>query len=262
VTTENREIRYLKIGTLNVEIHPTRKAAGAAAANAIAQALKQASHKAMNIGVIFAAAASQLDTLRELIAIKELPWDQVQGFHLDEYIGIDADHPASFRRFLRENLTQRVKMKEFFEMEGIADDPERVCRDYAKRLQSANPELCLLGIGENGHLAFNDPPEANFTDPLNMKVVHLDPLCRQQQVAEGWFASLEKVPERALTLTIPTVLRVPKLIASVPGIRKAKIMRATLEMPISTKCPSTILRTHPDATVYLDGESASELEGV
>jgi len=262
MTTDDREVRHLKIGTLNVEIHPTRKAAGAAAAKAIAQALKQASHKGADIGVIFAAAASQLDTLRELIAINELPWDQVQGFHLDEYIGIDADHPASFRRFLRENLTQRVKMKEFFEMDGMADDPVRVCRDYAHRLQSANPQLCLLGIGENGHLAFNDPPEANFTDPLDMKVVHLDPLCRQQQVAEGWFKNLSEVPERALTLTVPTVLRVPKLIASVPGIRKAEIMRATLETPISTNCPSTILRTHPDATVYLDKESASELEGV
>jgi glucosamine-6-phosphate deaminase len=136
-----------------------------------------------------------------------------------------------------------------------------VRRNYVQELRAADPQLCLLGIGENGHLAFNDPPEANFEDPDAMKVVTLDAACRQQQLAEGWFERLEDVPERALTLTIPTLLKVPKLILSVPGRRKAQSVRRTLEEEISTACPATILRAHPDVTIYLDEESASELNG-
>jgi glucosamine-6-phosphate deaminase len=150
----------------------------------------------------------------------------------------------------------------FFEVDGTASDPERACQTYADTLRSANPQLCLLGIGENGHLAFNDPPVADFNDPLDMKIVELDDVCRQQQAAEGWFKSFQDVPSHAMTLTIPTLFRVPKLILSVPGPRKAKIIRRTLEEPISTACPATILRTHPDATIYLDRESAAELEGL
>jgi glucosamine-6-phosphate deaminase len=153
-------------------------------------------------------------------------------------------------------------MKEFLEVDGTAPDLKQVCRDYAGALRSADPQLCLLGIGENGHLAFNDPDEAKFNDPLDMKIVHLDMACREQQAAEGWFKSFQEVPERALTLTIPALFRVPKLIVSVPGSRKARIMRRTLQEPISTDCPSTILRTHPNATVYLDEESAAELNGM
>jgi glucosamine-6-phosphate deaminase len=151
-------------------------------------------------------------------------------------------------------------MKEFFEIDGTAPNPEQTCRDYAAKLQSVNPQLCLLGIGENGHLAFNDPGEADFNDPLDMKIVHLDTACRKQQTAEGWFANFEDVPERAITLTIPTLFRVPRLILSVPGSRKAAIIRRTLVDPISTDCPATLLRTHPNATLYLDPESAAELE--
>lgn len=262
MTTATSEIRRLKVGTLKLEIHPSSQAAAEAAAEAAAQALRELGQRETTFGVIFATGASQIATLRALTEIEHLPWDQVEGFHLDEYIAMPADHPASFRRYLRENLTRRVQMKEFFEIDGTASDIEQVCRDYTSKLRSINPQLCLLGIGENGHLAFNDPAEANFTDPLDMKVVHLDTLCRQQQAGEGWFNSFEDVPESALTLTMPTLFRVPKLIASVPGSRKAKIMRLTLEAPISTDCPATILRTHPDATVYLDMESAAELDGI
>ena len=212
------------------------------------------------VAVIFATGASQLDTLDALTAMPDLPWSQVTGFHMDEYVGISQDHPASFRRYLRERLTQKVQMKEFFEIDGNATDPEKYAQQYAQRLRAAAPQLCLLGIGENGHLAFNDPEVADFSDPLDAKVVHLDALCRQQQVAEGWFAEVAEVPASAITLTIPTLLRVPKLIASVPGMRKAAIVRRALEDPLSTACPATILRTHPDATLYLDPESAHELE--
>jgi glucosamine-6-phosphate deaminase len=203
-----------------------------------------------------------LSPLESLTSIDNLPWDRVRGFHMDEYIGISPDHPASFRRYLREKLTHKVKMKEFFEVDGSPQNPEQTSREYAAQLRSADPQLCLLGIGENGHLAFNDPPVADFNDPLDVKIVRLDAVCRQQQAAEGWFESVEEVPEEAITLTIPALFRVPKLIVSVPGKRKAKIVRRTLEEPISTECPATLLRTHPDVTVYLDADSASELDGV
>lgn len=260
MVTQNMEIQRFKVGTLKVEIHSNRQASAEAAARTAADTLRRLDRLRESIGVIFATGASQLDTLHALIATHDLPWKKVQGFHLDDYVGIAADHPASFRRYLRENLTQRVAMKEFSEIDGTAPDLQKVCLDYAEKLRAGDPQLCLLGIGENGHLAFNDPDEANFADPLDVKVVHLDTACRQQQAAEGWFESYEDVPQRAITLTIPTLFRVPRLVLSVPGSRKAKIIRQTFEEPISTKCPSTILRTHPDATLYLDLESAAELD--
>jgi glucosamine-6-phosphate deaminase len=247
---------------MKLEIYQDKKAAGEAAARSAAEVLKQLDHAQQEIGVIFATGASQLEMLHALTSMPGLPWKKVHGFHLDEYVGIAENHPASFRRYLRENLTVRVLMAEFLEIDGSASDPDRVRRDYVQKLREANPHLCLLGIGENGHLAFNDPPEANFHDPDAMKVVTLDAACRQQQLAEGWFERFEDVPKRALTLTIPTLLKVPKLIVSVPGRRKAQSVRRTLEEPISTACPATILRTHPDVTLYLDSESASELNGL
>jgi glucosamine-6-phosphate deaminase len=256
MATPKPEKRF-QVGTLKIEIHPDRIAAGEAAARAAAESLRELA-RAGDFAVIFATGASQLATLQALTSIPNLPWNRVAGFHMDEYIGIPPDHPASFRRYLRENLTERAPLREFHGIDGEAD-PESVCREYAAKLREYAPKLCLLGIGENGHLAFNDPGEANFEDPLDMRVVRLDRTCREQQVAEGWFPSFEAVPDRALTLTIPTLFRVPKLIASVPGGRKARIVRRTLEEPISTACPATILRTHPDTTVYLDEESGEEL---
>jgi glucosamine-6-phosphate deaminase len=153
-------------------------------------------------------------------------------------------------------------MKEFFEIDGSARDSEETGREYGEKLRLAIPQLCLLGVGENGHLAFNDPSVADFEDPLDVKTGCLDSICRRQQVTEGWFATIEQVPESAITLTIPTLLRVPKLIASVPGSRKTKIVKRSLEEPMSTEYPATILRTHPDVTMYLDLESARELHEV
>jgi glucosamine-6-phosphate deaminase len=254
--------KHYQIGTLKVEVHPSSQAAGAAAAHAAGKALIELADARNEVGVIFATGASQFATLNELTRIPDLPWGQVLGFHMDEYVDIAASHPASFRRYLRERLTSKVRMKEFFEIDGSATDPERTSNDYAARLHSANPQLCFLGIGENGHLAFNDPPVADFADLLDAKIVRLDAACREQQMAEGWFDSVDQVPEHAITLTIPALFRVPTLIVSVPGSRKARIVRRAFEEPISISCPATILRTHPNATVYLDTESASELDGV
>ncbi len=256
------DVEHLQVGTLKVEIHATREAAGAAAAQAAAATLRELGKNGKSIGVIFATGASQFDTLDSLTSIKDLPWNKVRGFHLDEYAGISADHPASFRKYLRERLTAKVPLREFHEIDGSNPDPEQVCRAYAQKLREGAPVLCLLGIGENGHLAFNDPGIANFNDPLDVKMVCLDSVSRQQQVAEGWFPSFEEAAERAISVTIPALFRVPKLIVSVPGKRKAQIIRRTLVEDISTSNPSTILRTHPDVTVYLDQDSAAELDGL
>jgi glucosamine-6-phosphate deaminase len=260
--TGNNRVTYLTAGNLKLEIHPDRKSAGAAAARAVSDELLRLDKLGKDIGVIFATGASQFDTLELLTSTPGLPWNHVLGFHLDEYVGLPEDHPGSFRNYLRERLTGRVAMREFLEMNGTADDLDAVCREYIKAMQLADPQLCLLGIGENGHIAFNDPAEADFNDPLPMKIVELDQVCRQQQAAEGWFPSWQEAPERALTLTIPTVFRIPKLIASVPGPRKAQVIRRTLQDPISTDCPSTLLRTHPDVTIYLDTDSAAELNSI
>ena len=261
MTPVGEKVRRFRVENLSVEVHPDGKSLGAAAALAAACAMKQLGASLESFGVIFATGVSQQDTLEALTRMDGIPWDRVRGFHLDEYVGLPTEHVASFRRYLRENLTSKVDLRSFQEVDGTANDPDQVCRIYAEKLAAANPKLCLLGIGENGHLAFMDPADADFNEPRDVKVVKLDAACRAQQVAEGWFNSLEAVPERAISVTIPAMLRVPKLIVSVPGSRKAAIVRRTLEETISTKCPATILRTHPDVTVYLDQESAAELDG-
>jgi glucosamine-6-phosphate deaminase len=256
------QAKHLQVDAIKVEIHQDGRAAGAAAAQAAGRAMVDFAKSIDIIPVIFATGASQLQTLDALTRIEGLPWNRVSGFHMDEYIGLDVNHPASFRRYLRERLTSKVQMNSFDEIDGSAPNPERTAKEYGEKLRAADPQLCLLGIGENGHLAFNDPGVASFTDPLDAKIVYLDAACRRQQAAEGWFASADEVAQRAITLTIPTLLRVPSLIVSVPGKRKAEIVRRALTEPISTECPATILRTHPDVTLYLDLESAHELDAL
>ena len=248
-----------QLDRLKVEVHPDSESAGRAAAQAAAGYLRQVGPAQDGVAVIFATGASQLDMLRALVAMPAIPWNSIVGFHLDEYVDLDENHPASFRRYLRENLTSRVCMREFFAIDGSSPDHDAICRDYAERLRAAHPQLCLLGVGENGHLAFNEPAEADFHDPADVKMVTLDATCRRQQTAEGWFRSIEEVPARAITVTIPALFRVPKLILTIPGKRKASIVKRAFTEPISTQCPATILRTHPDATVYLDLNSAAEL---
>ena len=257
--SKNGIIRSLQVGKLNVEAYESTEAMGKAAAESAAESLHALAAQGDTVGVIFATGASQMSTLEALTSIPGLPWDKVVGFHMDEYLGIPDDHRASFRRYLRERLTSKVRMHQFYGVDGTSGNPEETCRKYAELLRKYNPQLCLLGIGENGHLAFNDPAEADFEDPLDIKIVSLDTECRQQQVNEGWFDSLAEVPKQAITLTIPTLLRVPRLIATVPGEKKAHIVHRTLTEEISTRCPATIMRNHPNTTVYLDPASSTEL---
>jgi glucosamine-6-phosphate deaminase len=253
------EVEEFQVEKLKIQVHPSREAAGAAAAKATADAMKALAAQRKIFSVIFATGASQIETLKALTAIPGLPWAQIDGFHMDDYVGLPVDHPASFRAYLEEKLVRRVPIRSFAYVDGLAPDPEKICSNYAEKLSAADPQLCLLGIGENGHLAFNDPAEANFSDPLDVKIVHLDEPCRRQQAAEGWFKSFEEVPPTAITLTMPRLFRVPKLIVSVQGPRKANVIRRTFEEPISTACPSTILRTHPDATIFMDRDAAEQV---
>ncbi|MGH9325612.1 MAG: glucosamine-6-phosphate deaminase [Terriglobia bacterium] len=254
-----KPVATMRAGNLALNVYESRKEMGKAAAEDVARRLNALAAEHETVPVIFATGDSQRATLEALTAREDVPWDKVIGFHMDEYLGIPEDHPASFRKYLREYLTSRAPQLRFYPVMGSDPDPAKVCREYAELLGKHRPLLCLLGIGENGHLAFNDPAEADFHDPEVLKVVTLDAACRQQQVNEGWFPSLEAVPRQAITLTIPTLMRVPELFASVPGSRKAHIVRRTVEEPVSTQCPATIMRTHPNATAYLDRDSAAEL---
>jgi len=257
--TQAGSVRSLRVGNLVIEAYQSTAAMGQAAAASAARRLRELAVSSATISVVFATGASQMATLEALTSIPGLPWDKVVGFHVDEYLGISDQHRASFRRFLREHLTDKVKMRHFYGIDGTAANASETCRKYAELVRQYRPQLCLLGIGENGHLAFNDPAEADFNDPLDIKIVSLDEQCRQQQVNEGWYASLPEVPKRAITLTIPALLRVPRLIASVPGERKAQIVRRTLTEKISADCPATILRSTSNTTIYLDPASVAEL---
>jgi glucosamine-6-phosphate deaminase len=255
-------VKKFQIDRLKFEVYESRDELGRAAAEATAEAIADARRGEEDLGVIFATGASQLPMLHELVKRTDVPWRQIVGFHMDEYEGLPADHFASFRRYMRQELVEKVPLKAFHEIDDAAPDVERTCAAYAAALRAADPQVCLLGIGENGHLAFNDPFLCDFDDPADVKLVTLDQACREQQVAEGWFARLEHVPERALTLTIPALMRVPRLIVSVPGARKAHIVRRVIEEPVSTAVPATLLKTHPNATVYLDNQSSAEIADI
>lgn len=244
---------------LRIEVYPDRESLGWAAAREAAQALAHATAMG-DTAVIFAAAPSQNATLAALTESSGVPWQRVTGLHMDEYVGLPADHPASFRRYLREHLAGRVPLQAFHWIDADGSDVATVCAAYQQQLRRLQPSLCLLGIGENGHLAFNDPGEARFDDPDDVRVVTLDRACREQQVAEGHFPDVDAVPRQAVTLTVPALIRTPHLIASVPGERKAEAVRRALFEPISEDCPASILRTHPQATLYLDQESAALIE--
>jgi len=252
-------ISSFRLGGLAVEVYQDRKALGQAAAVLAANRLRDLARRHDSVAVIFATGESQLATLHALSAMPDVPWNQIVGFRMDEYVGLPNDHPASFQRYMRENLTSRVQLRAFYEIEGAEANAQTTCEKYAELLRAHRPLMCLLGIGENGHLAFNDPAEALFDDPVDVKLVSLDRVCRQQQVNEGWFSDLAEVPTRAITMTVPALLRVPELILSVPGPRKARIVTRTLGDHISTACPATILRQHSNATLFLDADSAAEL---
>jgi glucosamine-6-phosphate deaminase len=207
--------------------------------------------------VILATGNSQLQFLDVLVKLGGVDWSRVTLFHMDEYLGISDQHGASFRRYMRERVEARVKPRAFHYLAGDALLPLSECERYSRLLAAQPIDLCCLGIGENGHIAFNDPPVADFSDPHKVKLVKLDEACRLQQVGEGHFPNLDAVPQYAFTLTIPMLCSARKMLCIVPERRKAQAVHDSLKGPIGTACPGSFLRRQSHCTLFLDAESAS-----
>jgi glucosamine-6-phosphate deaminase len=245
-------------GKLRVSIHQTADAAGAAAAKVVAAAIKKQVERRGVGAVLLATGNSQLRLLSHLSRNRSVPWDRVHVLHLDEYVGLSELHPSSFRQYLRRHLVDTVRPLAFHELRGDAENLDREAARYAALIDELQPGVCAMGIGENGHLAFNDPPAA-FTAETLVAVVTLDERSRLQQVVEGHFSSVAEVPTRALTLTIPSLLMPATVVVTVPGIRKAAAVREALEGPIEGSCPASVLRQAGHARLFLDTDAASML---
>ena len=250
-------LRTLRVDQLDVRVFADRAALGNAAAADVAAAMRAALADQGRVRMAFAAAPSQEEFLAALVATPGLDWSRVTAFQLDDYVGLPAEAPQRFGQFLRTRLFDKVRPGEVHLIGAAAsgDEATAEARRYAALLAAASLDIVCLGIGENGHLAFNDPPVADFRDPERVKVVELDEPCQRQQVNDGCFPSLEQVPTHAITLTIPTLLSGRRLICVVPGPTKREAVRRTLSGPIATACPASILRTHPACTLYLDAHS-------
>jgi len=247
------------VDSVAVEIHPDKPTLSQAAADFVAGQIAAALAARGRARVIFATGASQYDFLDALCAAPGVDWRQVTAFHLDEYVGIAAGHPASFRRYLQERLFTRLPFGAVHLLQGDAPDPAAECRRYAELLAAAPIDLACIGIGENGHLAFNDPP-ADFDTTAGVHIVQLDEACRRQQVGEGHFPSVDAVPPQALSMTVPALLAAAAISCVTPGARKAQAVRCTLEGPVTPDCPASVLRTHPHCRLYLDSGSAGLLQ--
>lgn len=241
---------------MRVIVYESNAALGRAAAADFAEIVKRAVAEQGEAAVIFATGNSQILFLRALADHPDIPWNKISALHMDEYLGMAADHPASFRRFLREKLADVYHPKAFYGMEGDAPDAQAELVRYAALVEGLKPVLCVMGIGENGHLAFNDPP-ADFQTTQTIHLVNLDERCRRQQVGEGHFPTLTDVPKQALSLTVPALLKPPQVMVIAPETRKAEAVRAALEGPASENCPASILRTCAHAKLYLDRDSAA-----
>ena len=247
------------LSKLAIDIAPSRDAMGARAAQFVTIQLQQILAEHPRARVIFACAPSQNEFLANL-SKATLDWSRVDALHMDEYVGLSANHSASFRWYLAQHFLHHVKIGSFAPLAGESSDPEHETERYAQLLATAPIDLVCLGIGENGHIAFNDPPVANFTDPRLVKVVALDHACRQQQVNDGCFSTLAEVPHSALSITIPVFRSARILSIVVPGMRKAPAVAAACCGPLTTLCPASILRTHPHAQLFLDPLSAGQLK--
>ncbi|HUC04047.1 MAG TPA: glucosamine-6-phosphate deaminase [Acidimicrobiales bacterium] len=248
-----------QIDGARVRLHASTEAMARVAADQVADIMREAAEARGEVHAMFATGNSQIAFIDALVSTPDVPWDRTVVFHMDEYVGIGPDHPAGFQRWIRQRIVERTSPHSAYYVDGISD-PDVECDRYAALLGSHPLDLCCLGIGENGHLAFNDPPVADFDDPLDVKIVKLDGPCRQQQVNEGHFADLDAVPKYAITVTIPALLRARQVIAVVPEARKARPVRDALMGPVATSCPASALRTIDHATVHLDPGSAGLLE--
>jgi glucosamine-6-phosphate deaminase len=252
-------IKTFRIDALRVRVFATQAEMSRDAAGMMQEHLREAIATRNSASVILATGNSQIQFLDEMVRLGGVDWSKATLFHMDEYLGIAANHTASFRRYLRERVESRVKPRVFHYLEGDAAVPLDECERYVRLLRAQPIDICCLGIGENGHLAFNDPPEARFDDPRSVAIVKLDEKSRQQQVNEGHFPNLEAVPQQALTLTIPMLCSARQMICIAPEKRKAESVRDALRGPVNPICPASILRRQTNATLFLDADSASLL---
>jgi len=245
---------------VKISVFSSREEIGAAAAQRARSSIREAITESGRANIILATGSSQFEVFDHLIAAAgDVDWSKVTMFHLDEYIGLPATHPASFRKYLKERFVDRVPtLGEAVFVDGEAADPCAECQRLGERIRAESVCVAFLGIGENGHLAFNDPP-ADFETDEPYLVVELDQTCRHQQVGEGWFGSLDEVPREAISMGIRQILKSRELIVSVPDTRKAEAVRAAVEGPVTNMCPASILREHPRCHLFLDNDSASLL---
>ena len=243
---------------MNIRIFPDCQTTSRAAARHAADALKHCIRENGSARIIAATGASQIDFLESLVSTPGIDWSSVEMFHLDEYVGLPLTHRASFRRYLIDRLIDRVGVGRYHLLDGERD-PEGVAQRVGDVLAAEAIDLAFVGIGENGHLAFNDPP-ADFTTERPYLVVTLDEACRRQQVGEGWFASIADVPAQAISMSVRQVLKSKQIIAVVPDARKAAAVKACVEGSVTPMAPASILQTHPNTTLYLDDDSAALLD--
>lgn len=244
---------------LKVKIYETRKEMGEAAATLAAEKINELLLQKEEVNIIFAAAPSQNEFIASLIE-HNVDWSRINAFHMDEYVGLDADAPQGFGNFLKDRIFSKVSFKSVTYLNGNAENIEAECQHYEDMLNTKVTDIVCMGIGENGHIAFNDPHVADFNDDKLVKVVDLDMQCRQQQVNDGCFATLNDVPTHALTLTIPALMKAAHVFCMVPGALKANAVYNTLHQAQSPLFPSTILRSHPNAILFLDKDSSNKLD--
>ncbi|MBD0777380.1 glucosamine-6-phosphate deaminase [Maribacter sp. ANRC-HE7] len=254
-------IKETVYGKLKVQFHQDKRDAGRMMAQLVALRIIKLLDNKETINMIFAAAPSQLEFLDSLLLHDEIPWERINAFHMDEYVGLDKKDASSFSSFLSQHIFDRVPFKKVHLINGKNASPKMECDIYSYLLHKNPPDIVCMGIGENAHIAFNDPHVADFKDSETVKVVDLDNDCRNQQVNDGCFTSINDVPKFALTLTIPCLMKAPHIFCIVPGKTKAKAIYHTLLSPIGEKYPATCLREHMDATLFLDQESSSLIDG-
>ncbi len=252
-------IKTFQVDDLPVRVYAAQADLAQDAARMVQAHLQQCLAERGEASAILATGNSQIRFLDELIKLGGVDWSKLTLFHMDEYLGLDGNHKASFRRYMRERVESLVQPKVFHYLNGEADQPLDECARYADLLQAQEIDLCCMGVGENGHIAFNDPHVAEFDDPWSVKLVSLDLKCRQQQVDEGHFPNVNDMPRYAYTLTIPTLCAVRKIVCISPEKRKARAVHDALKNPVSAQCPASYLRTQQQAVLLLDQDSAALL---
>lgn len=246
---------------MELNIYETKGELGAAAASDGAEIIRKAIESRGEANIILATGASQFEMLANLVSIKDMAWDKVTAFHLDEYIGLPESHPASFRKYLKERFEANVTgLKAFHYIEGDREDTEAECRRISDIIRNHPIDIAFVGIGENAHLAFNDPP-ADFEIEEPYIVVRLNGACRKQQMGEGWFDTIDDVPSSAVSMSIKHILKSRRIVVSVPDMRKANAAKCAIEGPVDAMCPASILQTHAGCSIYLDRDSSSKLNG-